>query len=57
MTPPPEEAYGMAYTKASSDPQDLVYLGVRCRVQGDKVRTTLFDREEDYPFHITRYPE
>ena len=57
MTPPPQEAYGMAYTKTSSDTQDLVYLGVRCRIQGDKVRTTLFDREEDYPFHITRYPE
>ena len=56
-TPPPQEAYGMAYSKTSSDTKEVVYLGVRCRIQGDRVRTTLFDREEDYPFHITRYPE
>jgi hypothetical protein len=56
-TPPPQEAYGMAYSKTSTNPQDLVYLGVRCRIEGDRLRTTIFDREEDYPFHITRYPE
>jgi hypothetical protein len=56
-TPPPQEAYGMAYGKTSTDDKDVVYLGVRCRIQGDRIRTTLYDREEDYPFHITRYPE
>jgi len=57
MAPPPQELYGMAYHKTSSDPQDVVYLGIRCRVQENRLRTTLFDCEEDYPFHITRYPE
>ena len=47
----------MSYTKTSSDPQDVIYLGVRCRIQEGRLRTTLYDREEDYPFHITRYPE
>ena len=56
-SPPPQEAYGMAYARTSNDPSEVVYLGVRCRIQGEQLRTTLFDREEDYPFHITRFPE
>ena len=55
--PPPADAYGMEYSKTSSDPKEVIYLGVRCRVEGNTIHTTLFDREEDYPFHITRYPE
>ena len=47
----------MDYQKMSSDPNDVVYLGVCCRVQNRRLRTILFDREEDYPFHIVRYPE
>ena len=47
----------MAYSMTSRDSQDVVYIGVRCRILDGRLRTTLFDREEDYPFHITRYPE
>ena len=27
------------------------------QVRGSRVHTTVFDREEDYSFHIVRYPE
>ena len=57
MVPPPESAYEMEYKKTSSDPMDLVYLGVRVQVRGGRVHTTVFDREDDYPFHTVRYPE
>ena len=57
MDPPPETMYGMSYQKTSKDAKDIVYLGIRCRIEGDRLRTTFFDQEEDYPFHIVQYPE
>ena len=57
QTPPPQEDYGMAYQRTDKDPNDVVYLDIRSFIQGGRLRTTVFDREEDYPFHITRYPE
>jgi hypothetical protein len=57
MCPPPQSAYGMEYKATSSDPKDVVYLGVHTRILDNRLRTTLFDREQDYPFHIVRYPE
>ena len=57
MTPPPQEDYFMEYKLTSTDPQRVVYLGVEVLVRGGKVHTSLYDREEDYPFHIVRYPD
>ena len=57
MQPPPQDLYGMSYQKTSKDSRDVVYLGIRCRIDRDRLRTSVFDREEDYPFHITRYPD
>ena len=57
MEPPPQENYGMEYKLTSDDPADTVYLGVRTVIRDGRVHTTLFDREEDYPFHIVRYLE
>ena len=56
-SPPPEEANDMAYSQTSKDPSDMVYPGVRCRIQGEQLRTTLFDRAEHHPFHNTRFPK
>ena len=55
--PPPPQDYGMEYKKTSENPQDVVFLGVRTSIRDGRVHTTLYDREEDYPFHIVRYPE
>ena len=52
---PSEEEYGMKYTTTSQG-QDCTYIGVRVYVKEGKLRTTLYDREEDYPIHIPRYP-
>ena len=57
MEPPPESAYAMEYKETSRDPADFVYLGARVQIRGDRLHTTVFDREDDYPFHIVRYPE
>ena len=32
------------------------YIGMRVYEQNGKVHTTIYDREEEYPFHIRRYP-
>ena len=53
----PAEMYGMEYQKTSKDPFDVVYLGVRVQLRNGSLHSTLFDREEDYPFHIVRNPE
>ena len=52
---PSEEEYGMSYA-TSSEGNDVVYVGIRIYVKDGLTRTTLYDREEEYPFHILRYP-
>ena len=52
---PSEEDYGMSYT-TSCEGKDVVYVGIRIYVKDGVTRTTLYDREEEYPFHILRYP-
>ena len=56
-TPPPQENYSMEYKKTSENSQDVVYLGIRVQIRNNQVHSTIFDREEDYPSHIVRYPE
>ena len=51
----------MEYKATSSDPANVVYIGIRVQVRQDqdkvyRVHTTVYDREEDYPYHIVRYP-
>ena len=50
---PSEEEYGMSYA-TSSEGNDVVYVGIRIYVKDGLTRTTLYDREEEYPFHILR---
>ena len=57
MEPPPPSAYQMEYKKTSTDPTSVVYLGVLAEVREGTLHTTIYDREDEYPFHITRYPE
>jgi hypothetical protein len=52
---PSEEQYGMKYA-VSSEGLDVVYVGIRIYMKDGITRTTLYDREEEYPFHIMRYP-
>ena len=58
--PPPEE-YHLAYRQEHSG-TSVVYLGIRVYVKEegkDKkrvVHTTVNDRQEEYPYHIVRYP-
>ena len=52
---PSEEEYGMSYA-ISAEGKDVVYVGIRIYVKEGITRTTLYDREEEYPFHILRYP-
>jgi hypothetical protein len=56
---PPPEAYGMDY-KTTAQGNSIVYLGVKVYVDESykrEVHLTVYDREEDYPYHIVRYPE
>ena len=53
---PSEQEYGMKYKVTSSSDSDVVYLGVHVYRQGGVLRTEVYDREDDYPFHIMRYP-
>ena len=57
MQPPPPEAYKMEYKKTSNNPQRVVYLGVLAEVREGTLHTTIYDREDEYPFHIVRYPD
>jgi len=52
---PSEDDYGMKYA-VSSEGLDVVYVGMRIYVKDGATRTTLYDRDEEYPFHILRYP-
>ena len=56
MDPPPMELYSMEYKKTSVDPNHVIFLGVEVAVREGRVHTTLHDREDEYPFHIVRYP-
>ena len=56
MSPPPASSYGMEYKQTSTDPKQVVYLGIKVHVREGRVHTTVFDREEHYPMHIVRYP-
>ena len=57
---PPQEAYGMEYKK-TAEGESVVYLGVKVYIMKSgeqrEVHTTVYDREEAYPYHIVRYPE
>ena len=57
---PTPEAYGMDYKK-TAEGESVVYLGVKVYImkRGDQreVHTSVYDREESYPYHIVRYPE
>ena len=57
---PPQEAYSMAYI-VTAEGESAVYLGVKVYIEdhGDnkEVHLTVHDREEEYPYHIVRYPE
>ena len=46
----------MEYKKTSVNPKQVVYLGIKIDVREGRVHTTVFDREEQYPMHIVRYP-
>jgi len=46
---PSEEEYGMSYA-TSSEGKDVVYVGICIYVKDGVTRTTLYDREEEYPF-------
>ena len=46
----------MKYKVTSSSDSDVVYLGVHVYRHGDTLRTEVYDREDEYPFHIMRYP-
>ena len=50
-----DDDYGMKYA-VSSEGLDVVYVGMRIYVKDGATRTTIYDREEEYPFHILRYP-
>ena len=52
---PSEQEYGMRYATAGEG-NSVTYIGLRIYEKEGKVRTTLYDREEEYPFHIRRYP-
>ena len=57
---PSQEDYSMAYTK-TAEGDSVVYLGVRSYIEEHQGRSglhlTVYDREEQYPYHIVRYPE
>ena len=57
---PPPEAYSLEY-KITAEGESVVYLGVKVSIQKSgeqrEVHTTVYDREEAYPYHIVRYPE
>ena len=52
---PSEEQYGMKYA-ATGEWASVNYIGMRVYEQDGKVRTPIYDREEEYPFHTRRYP-
>ena len=47
--------------KTTGEGDSVVYLGVKVYIHRDgekqEVHTTVYDREESYPYHIVRYPE
>jgi hypothetical protein len=55
--PPPEKEYGMEYRQTSSKDDDVTFIGVRVTRREGKIVTSVYDREAEYPHHITRYPE
>ena len=55
--PPPEGAYGMEYRTTSTNEKDVTFIGVRVTQRGGQIFTSVYDREAEYPHHITRYPE
>ena len=57
MQPPPQESYQMEFQKTSDNPARVVYLGVLAEVREGALHTTIYDREDEYPFHIVRYPD
>ena len=56
VAPPPASAYGMEYKKTSENPKQVVHLEIKVDVREGRVHTTMFDREEQCPMHIVRYP-
>ena len=53
---PSEVDYGMKYKITAKSTEDVIYLGVHVYMHEHLLRTELYDREEEYPFHIMRYP-
>ena len=53
---PSEVDYGMKYKITAESTEDVDYLGVHVYRHEHLLRTELYDREEEYPFHIMRYP-
>ena len=47
----------MEYKKTSDNPSRVVYLGVLAEIREGTLHTTMYDREDEYPFHIVRYPD
>ena len=47
--------------KKTAEGESVVYLGVKVYIMKSgeqrEVHTTVYDREEAYPYHIVRYPE
>ena len=61
MEIPSEEMYNMKYKETGSG-DELVCIGVKVSIWGDKkgnrlLHTTLYDREDSYPYHLERYPD
>ena len=53
---PSQESYGMEYSETGRG-SNVTYIGARVyKDASGKMRTCLYDREEDYVFHIPRYP-
>ncbi|KAJ9460032.1 Kinesin-like protein 3 [Diplonema papillatum] len=57
--PPPEAIYGMEYSETSKDVDDVVFLGMRVRVErGNKanfIRLSVLDKGEEFPWYPIKY--
>jgi hypothetical protein len=54
---PSEEEYGMRYKCTSSSTNEVIYIGLKIYKDAHgKAQTSLYDRADDYPITIRRYP-
>ena len=54
---PSQQEYGMEYKFTSTDPNNLLYIGLRLyKDEKGAAHSTLYDRALEYPIQIKRYP-